>query len=225
MNEVQFAEMIDNNCKSIISKINRNILNNSFDEIDICTLLIMIRDLSHQNHDYQKDEWETGYLHEICDFVAHRKRNRGFVVEEANYIYEKCTQTETFCNDIKVKRPCILGLCEDAIISEINSIFNSLGLADIPSDREDDIILCIITLLQNVEFISSQGVNGYLYASIAADSIILFLHTCDTNFEFNVLCVPNNGYKHTDFEIQLEKECFKLERRGDALVAVLPNEL
>lgn len=210
--------------KSIIAKINKKIQNSEFDEVDICTLLIMIRDLAPENRDYQKTVWETGCLHEICDFIAHRKRNRGLIVEEANYIYKHSTTTGVLHTEIESKREVVSGLYEDAIISEINTIFKSLGLESIPDDNEQDIILCIIALLQMVEYRSSQGVVGYLYSAIYRDSIVLWSHTQDAGVGLNILCAYKKNLDIPRSGIELIDTCFGLERKDGVLSIIIPDK-
>lgn len=49
---------MDLKCSQLIHDIHSKILNQSFDEIDICALLILIRDETAINHDYKMTEWE-----------------------------------------------------------------------------------------------------------------------------------------------------------------------
>lgn len=85
---------MDLKCSQLIHDIHSKILNQSFDEIDICALLILIRDETAINHDYKMTEWEHGFLHEICSFIAHRDRNKGFVFSAVKSSYAAGTHFE-----------------------------------------------------------------------------------------------------------------------------------
>lgn len=216
--------MVDINRKRIIAKVNNKIQECSFDDIDICTLLILIRDLAITNKDYAKIEWETGCLHEICDFVAHRERDRGFVVEEASCIYKHCTTTGEFHFETEAKRTVISGMFEDHIISEINSVFKLLELPVIPHVAETEVLLCIIALLQNVCFESSEReVRGHLFAHIDSESIILLYDVENAGYGSCLLTIEDPRYQNiVDTPVKLNNSCFSLKRENGKLSIILP---
>lgn len=215
--------MVDVNRKRIIAKVNEKIQQHSFDDIDICTMLILIRDLAVVNKDYAKTEWETGCLHEICDFVAHRERNRGFVVEEASYIYKHCT-TGIFHFKTESKRTVVSGMFEDYIISEINDVFKLLNLPVIPQEAETEVLLCIIALLQNVCFEASEReVRGHLFAYIDNESIILLFDIQNAGYGSCLLTIEDPRYQNiVDTPIELTNSCFNLKRENGFLRIILP---
>ena len=216
---------MDKKSISLISKIHRKILSHSFDENDIFILLVLVREEAATNRDYSKIEWEYGFLREICDFIAHRYRNKGFAFEEARYIYQRCTTTGVFHFDTESKRNIISGMFEDVIIKELNEIFLGLSLAPIPSIYESEVILCIISLLQFAKIeTDNMKVNGYLYAEINDDGIYLLYDIFEAGFSPAVLQVEDEQYCHlVDSPLSLNNDCFSLERVGTALKVVLPK--
>ncbi len=216
---------MDKKSKELIYNIHEKILHSFFDEIDIYSLLILLREESILNKDYSITDWDNGYLHEICDFVAHRNRNKGFVLEEAKYIYKHCTTTGEFHFDTKSKRRVVAGLSEEAIIQEINSIFYKLELSPIPKACESEIILCIISILQLSEFKSDDGiVHGYLYVEICNDGIYLLNDILDAGLSQILLRVEDERYMNlVETSLALKSSCFRLVRNGKKLDIVLPE--
>ena len=216
---------MDRKSEDLICNIHQRILHSSFDEIDIYSLLILLREYSTLNKDYSITDWEHGYLHEICDFVAHRNRNKGFVLEEAKYIYKHCTTTGEFHFDTESKRRVIAGLSEESIIHEINSIFEKLELCPIPKESENEIILCIISILQLSVFKSDDGeVHGYLYVEICNDGIYLLNDIFDAGLSQILLRVEDERYIDVvKTPLALKSSCFRLIRNGKRLDIVLPE--
>ena len=216
---------MDRKSEELICNIHERILSSHFDEIDIYSLLILLREYSILNKDYSITDWEHGYLHEICDFVAHRNRNKGFVLEEAKYIYKQCTTTGEFHFDTESKRRVVAGFSEDAIIHEINSIFEKLELCPIPKESENEIILCIISILQLSVFKSADGeVHGYLYVEICNDGIYLLNDIFDAGLSQILLRVEDERYIDVvKTPLALKSSCFRLIRNGKRLDIVLPE--
>lgn len=216
---------MDKKSKELICSIHEKILHSSFDEIDIYSLLILLREESALNKDYSITDWKNGYLHEICDFVAHRNRNKGFVLEEAKYIYKHCTTTGEFHFNTESKRRVVAGLSEEAIIHEINSIFEKLELCPIPKTSENEIILCIISILQLSVFKSADGeVHGYLYVEICNDGIYLLNDIFDAGLSQILLRVEDERYMNVvKTPLALKSSCFRLIRNGKRLNIVLPK--
>ena len=127
---------MDKKSISLISKIHRKIISHSFDENDIFILLVLVREEAATNRDYSKIEWEYGFLREICDFVAHRYRNKGFAFEEARYIYQRCTTTGVFHFDTESKRNIVSGMFEDVIIEALNPLFSRVKRSRCRSSQE-----------------------------------------------------------------------------------------
>lgn len=215
---------MDKKSKELVRNIHKRILNHSFDEIDIYSLLILLREESTLKKDYSITDWELGYLHEVCDFVAHRNRNKGFVLEEAKCIYKHTMTTGEFHLETQTKRRVVAGLSENAIIKEINSIFERLELSSIPKKCECEIILCIISILQLSEFKSDDGkVHGYLYVEICNDGIYLLNEIFDAGMSQVLLRVEDERYSNlVDSSLELKTDCFRLTRNGERLDIVFP---
>ena len=209
----------------LIRQIHRKIISRTFDEVDVCALFILVREEAIVNKDYLKIEWENGFLHEVCDFIAHRKRNKGFVFEEAKITYKHCTTTEIFHFETTSKRQVLSGMFEDVIIHEINQIFQRLLLDPIPPICEPEVILCIISLLQFAKIETyDKKVSGYLYSIICNDGIYLLNKIYGAGASVIILRVEDAHYCNlVDDEIELKDRYFSLERIGTELKIVLPQ--
>ena len=216
---------IDKKSADLIRQIHRKIISRTFDEVDICALLILVREEASVNKDYLKIEWENGFLHEVCDFIAHRNRNKGFVFEEAKLTYKHCTTTGVFHFETTSKRQVLSGMFEDVIIKEINQIFQRLSLSPIPSICEAEIILCIISLLQFAKIeTDDKKVSGYLYTIICNDGIYLLNEIYEAGASAIILRVEDAPYCGlVDDDVELKTDCFRLERIDTELKVVLPQ--
>ena len=67
----------------LLEKHKEKFLNNSFNEMDIYSFLILIRNY------IKKDSQQYLYICEFCDLVAHRKRNQGFIMENICNMVER----------------------------------------------------------------------------------------------------------------------------------------
>jgi len=218
---------MDLKCIQLIHDIHNKILNQSFDEIDICTLLILIRDETVINRDYKMIEWEQGFLYEICSFIAHRNRNKGFVFEEAQCTYKHCTNTGVFHTGVYPKREILSGMFEDVIIKELNAIFEKMSLPPIPQNCECEIILCIMSLLQFSRVTSNDGrIRGCLYINLLDDGLYLHDNVMETGFGASVLCVTDNRYHNlVSHPIRFIHEPLQLKRVGTDLKIILTQDI
>lgn len=215
---------MDLKCSQLIHDIHSKILNQSFDEIDICALLILIRDETAINHDYKVTEWEHGFLHEICSFIAQRDRNKGFVFEEAQCTYKHCTNTGIFHTNVNPKREVVSGMFEDVIIKELNAVFEKLLLPPIPKKCECEVILCIMSLLQFSCIRSNDGrIQGYLYIDLCDDGLFLIDDVMDAGLGSIVLRVTESQYQNLVSEqLEFTSEPLRLKRVGTDLKVILP---
>ena len=209
----------------LLNNIHNKIVNRSFDEIDILALLILIRENTLVNHDYKKVEWTYGFLREVCNFVAHRNRNKGFVVEETRLTYKHCTDNGIFHTGVECKRTVISGILENIVISELNNVFSKLGLSKIPAECESEVILCIISLLQFAKLESDDGqIHGYLCAEICNDGIYLLSHVSGSGLSAIILEVEDSRYHNLVIRSKtLDKAPFFLKRVDSKLKIILPE--
>lgn len=216
---------MDKKSVDLIRQIHRKIISRTFDEVDVCALLILVREESNVNKDYLKVKWENGFLHEVCDFIAHRNRNKGFVFEEAKLTYKHCTTTGIFHLETTSKRQVLSGMFEDVIIKEINQIFQKLSLDPIPLICESEIILCIISLLQFAKIeTDDKKVSGYLYTIICNDGVYLLNDIYEAGFSAIILSVEDERYCGlVEADLHLNNKCFSVERVGRELKIVLPQ--
>lgn len=215
---------MDKKCLQLVSDIHHKIFERTFTEIDICSLLILIRECTPQNTDYAKTEWDFGYLHEICDFIAHRSKNKGFIFENAKLVYKHGSSTGEV-HDIDTHRKILCGMFEDTVIEELNRVFDTIGLARVPKNIECEIISCIISLLQLTSFETKDGkANGYIYTIISPDGVHMLNYVNGTGIHLVHLSVEDAQYQNlVTEEITLSEDIFKLERKGTKLTIILPN--
>ena len=132
--------------KELITIRYQRIFEEKFDEDDIYNFLILLRRFMNQ---------DTPAL-EIAHFIAHRKRERGR--------FFKFLQKHRDISDRDgvlrkgLENPPIFTV--DEIGTSFNGTLASLGFRPLDSSIFDDIVLCVMSLLQNVTFKSKR--NGQL---------------------------------------------------------------
>jgi len=116
----------------------------SFDERDVYSLLILLRPYS------QKDS----PVYEFSNFVAHREKDRG-------HIYEYLLRSKSFFNQIGIKLGDTHELksvfTEQEIHASFDSVFKDLGVPPLSDEVAQGILLCIISLLQEVKISDKTG--------------------------------------------------------------------
>jgi hypothetical protein len=133
------------------------IIAQAFDEHDILVLLILLREHALANSP----------VRELGDFVAHRVRNRGPFLQFLRNLspeFEKPSipkgqgATDTLLTSIQFDKilstPAIYS--QSDILSSLNDILQPAGFQTLPNDLAGDIIVCIMSLLQDARFVDEH---------------------------------------------------------------------
>ena len=147
--------------KQLLDTFYSKIIDRNFDEKDIYALLIMLR--QHAN--------KKSPVYEFANFIAHRERDKGYIKE---YL-----ETTKYKLDNLGKINTILEIRPIFTIKEIeksfNDVFVKIGKQPTSSDIMNDILLCIIMLLQDIKILDKKGRTfGKLIIGISKTKV--FLH-------------------------------------------------
>ena len=198
-----------------LNKYYNAFLKNDFDELIIPGFFNFIREYIPNN----------SLLKELCHFFAHRERDKGitldYIIKLNNYInFEKKLPLEN------VTCPCFF---EDSkIVKELNQFFISNGYNGLNISTYKDIIICMISLLQEIPLCKNKEIISRLYVNIDYKSIGLYanldatpaftIHTNEgvsKNVKFTVpimvlyflpTSVNYNSYNTSGNPIRLERE-------------------
>lgn len=124
---------MDINNKEMIRKAHGKFLSNDFSEVDVKSFFIDIR-----------EDISNPLIKEICHFFAHRKRDRGMVMNYAKDKYK-------FLSGEKVGKMEIKTIVSTEILyRQLNDVFKNMGLSELSKRTINDILLYIIVILQGV---------------------------------------------------------------------------
>lgn len=200
----------------LIDYYHQRVVSNIFDETDIYMILILLR----------RHASKRSPVYEFSNFVAHREKDRGLIHE---YILDK---KRFFERDIKGESRLVVNPVYS--LTEVEKSFNGL-LKDIykplfSSQTVQDIVFCIIILLQNVQLVNKKGKYiGTLTVGINRHEISLMgtILISQMKINFPVLEIPNNYTKvfdHVIDEMAMVKVVVKARRSEDNLeVEFLPD--
>jgi hypothetical protein len=177
--------------KALVKEIRSKIIRRNYDEIDILALLILLRRYSSMR----------AATYEFANFVAHRERNRGsiydYLIDGKNQVLRALKKPPG--------RPEFRSVYTATDLKEsLNEALSIIGVAHVDSFETNDILLCIICLLQDVRIIDK---NDVIVLQISWTANHIDLHGVvligDKFVSFPVLAVPNHhgnrlkGFEHT----------------------------
>ncbi len=140
---------MDNEAKNILKKYKAKIEKRQFNELDILGLLIFLRSYT------EGCKRKYPYLREFMDLIAHRKRDRGSIMDNLINVKKNNYQLDKNKKLVDVK-----GIKESEWKTEIEDL-----LSDFNINSNDKIIkeitLCIYVLANNTEY--EKIVDGILY--------------------------------------------------------------
>ena len=146
--------------KEIFDRLIKKIINREFDEINVYTLLILLR-----RHGKRGEP-----LVEFADFVAHREKNRGDIHKYILTTKKKLDQIGKINTVIEIKEVYTY----DEISNSINKTLNNLGYSPFNHDVISEVILCMFILLQDVRFVNKKNKEfGYLEIMLSDKEITL----------------------------------------------------
>lgn len=153
---------MDLNEKMIFEHYIERIYHNEFDEFDIYSFLILIR------------EHVKPPLRDIANCIAHRKRNCGEAHDNTTHMIE--CENPSYIEGYK-------GLDFEKVCQQINEYLSANGFNELSKAQLQDCCLCMLCLLQFAEFESNGKFLGCLYPIIQNDKIALINKANATNFE------------------------------------------
>jgi hypothetical protein len=168
----------------LIARARSTIASGTFTECDVLTLLILLR-----RHAPPKSP-----AREFGDFIAHREKDRGILQEYVDRA-QKALRGET---GSAVSLP-VFSVSE--IGTSINDLLMSLDVEPFAGERVNQIVVCIITLLQTVIVRTPLGVNigGFVVAMSSAHIILMGHGTVPAGhvFQYPLLIAENDGYEYS----------------------------
>ncbi len=131
-----YVDNIDEKAKKILLHYKNIIEDRSFDEYDILGFLIFIRGIIPEN--------EYNYIHEFCNTIAHRNRDRGIIYNSVRCAIESNYELKN--NLLIIKN--YSGIKEETWYKQWNKAGMSLDI-NINMEIIKDITLCVFSLVQN----------------------------------------------------------------------------
>jgi hypothetical protein len=178
----------DSKEKALVKEIRSKIIRKQYDEIDILGLLILLRRYSSAG----------SATYEFANFIAHRERTEGVVYE---YLLDGTEQVNRALNnqptrDSGPKFGSVFS--SDDLKDSLNQAFSMIGIATVDDFETNDILLCIMCLLQDVRIVHRQNkrVIGVLALNYSDKHIQLYgtvpnIGKKKVTVGFPVLHVPN----------------------------------
>jgi hypothetical protein len=212
---------MDTKEKSLLKHYYEKFITNSFDEKDVYAFLQL---LQNRNKEIQ-------CINELAGFVTRRELHNGFI---KNYLFEI---REKFGNLGKTKESFRI---EDVFsFKEMRSGFNKalteLELAGLSNEKMNDLVTCLISLLQQVKIIDKDREIGQLFFALSNKEIILMAEIEVTqnlfkkrNAVFPVL-TANNSYVNSkkqdryDTPLLFVDKVIEIINREGKLEIVIPD--
>jgi hypothetical protein len=126
----------------------------TFDERDLYALCILLRD----------DAPKGSPVRELGDFIAHRRRDRGAFL---TFLEDQRAEAEQYVRSAPDTSPpqefieralSAPGVYStDAVFDSLNAELSKAGVPRLPEDLAPEVLLCIMSLLQDVRFIDRAG--------------------------------------------------------------------
>lgn len=194
----------------------------NFDEKDVYSFLMLIKTHVENNTTIEN----------LLDFLIHRENSTGYALDYLN----ECKDIINNLGKTKVRQKIEPLFSFKDIRNGFNTLFQELGLEKLPVETMNDLMLCIISLLQGVRILSENGKKAIGHLSFAASSKELFLmgNMAVLNqgkrmpITFPVLSVNNRYEKITPQDAQdtpylFDHEIMEVVRIENQLMMTFPN--
>jgi hypothetical protein len=170
-----------------VSRLHNQIEQGVFSEEDIFALLMLLR--RHSPKDSS--------ICECADFIAHREKDRGKIfkyIEKTKGILNNIANNNIKVNTILDIKP-VFSLAE--IKTSLNSCLKRFDLAALSENLINQVLICIISLLQYVRLVKKNGKPiGVLDVAVSKAEIILlgkvYIDSTNGYVTFPVLVAVNN---------------------------------
>ncbi|MCT4787614.1 hypothetical protein ACFQO8_06260 [Exiguobacterium aestuarii] len=145
----------------LVHRIHNKFIENSFDELDVYSFFILIREKSRSNK----------FIREMGDFIAHREKSKGdikdYLERNENILINlgKAAGTMKIDDVFSFKQ----------IRNGINNFFTTNGLTKLSNETINCIILCMISILQEVKLFdpTTKREIGKLIFALSSKNIFL----------------------------------------------------
>lgn len=166
-----------------ISRLHTKVVQGAFTEEDVFALLMVLREYAASGSP----------LRECADFIAHREKDRG-------HVFEYLARTKTFLEnpgssdtDLEIKPVFSL----EEFKACINSCLAQFSLAPLSDRRVNCVLVCIISLLQDVRLVKRDGTPvGALEVAASRTEILLMgtvlLESKNAHVSFPALVAAND---------------------------------
>lgn len=135
--------------------------NCDFDEKDLYSFLRLIENNVTNNQTIEN----------LIDFMVHRENSDGYAKDYLN----ECKEIINNLGKTKVRRKIEPLFSFKDIRNGFNTLFDELNLKRLPIETMNDVMLCIISLLQGIRILGETGKKAIGHLSFAASSKELFL--------------------------------------------------
>lgn len=143
-----------------VSRLHAQIVQGTFSEEDVFALLMLLREYSAKGSP----------IRECADFIAHREKDRGQVfeyLERTKHVLDNLGKVSTV---LQIKPVFSLPEMKDCL----DSCFVRFGLPSLGPQWVDRIMVCIISLLQDVRLVRRDGTPvGVLEVALSKTEVIL----------------------------------------------------
>ncbi|MBT2696065.1 hypothetical protein J7E79_01220 [Bacillus sp. ISL-40] len=177
---------MDRKERTLINYYYEKLLDNRLDEKDVYAFLILISNKSTGN----------SCLQELAGFVVSRGTKPGVVTEYLCETRNKFANLGKMNTALKIEE--VFSFKE--IKNGINHVLVDCGLKGISNEQVNDIIMCVISILQHVKITENGREIGRLFFAIASKQVMLMAEVeivqngggKKTNVVFPVLTAKNN---------------------------------
>jgi len=168
--------------QNLVADLHKLITNHSFHERDILALLILLRE-----HAANRTA-----VRELGDFIAHREKDRGALKKYVHHV-TAYVEAATKNKPAQVKVEPVYSSAE--FRDSLNTSFAGFGLPQVSPDLTDDVLICIMSLLQDVRIFHMGREIGHLLLARFYSELWLFAvvvePTKKARILFPALTVPN----------------------------------
>ncbi|MFL6517466.1 MAG: hypothetical protein ACJ8GL_05255 [Bacillus sp. (in: firmicutes)] len=177
---------MDRKERTFINYYYEKLLDNRMDEKDVYAFLILLSNQSNGN----------SCLQELAGFVVSRGTKPGVVTEYLCETRNKFANLAKMNTALKIEE--VFSFKE--IKNGINQVLVDCGLKGISNEQVNDIIVCVISILQHVKITENGREIGQLFFAIASKQVMLMAEVeivqngggKKTNVVFPVLTAKNN---------------------------------
>lgn len=168
--------------QNLVADLHKLITNQSFHERDILALLILLREHAANQSAIRK----------LGDFVAHREKDRGALKKYVHHV-------TAFVEAAAKNRPAQVNVepvySSADFCDSLNTSFAGFGLPQVSPDLTDDVLICIMSLLQDVRIFHKGREIGHLLLARFYSELWLFAEVVEPTKKdrilFPALTVPN----------------------------------